>query len=436
MMSDGDAIGTKVFLLSCGQYTTKKNFITALFSLINRSDQNAEHVRLDGDRVLYDETSGSVTLSTLNAATAIDMARHYSMFVIPGFRKEVSFGQGDNGPVQRVESNLFYDEDGCFLVVTEVDMAFAPDSDSESICKYVLARREVFANLGLVDYMEGIFRQAEAAVHEVVSAREKKFPKDGVRFSQECTLPLLVSEAEMSNGVLERFRNEESLKSISCREGIDSEYPEAFFHPGWNYTVALNLPPQVCLNLLQIMIRCQCLFFCLGYFKTYFQDEFRIASDRRHIMGHREVEEADRVRLAFHDLSARYFAFQNKLFPKYHDEAVRLLQRWHCYDDLENIEKYIDLNFQAKERLHNTNLERQNEKQNYALALIAVFQVLAIFGALSDGVSVLSFSQEVFWAGTALCIGSIAAFFILSRYTVSLFVFLGVSLAVAGYLFI
>lgn len=435
-MTDRDTVKTKVFLLSCGQYTTKNNFIKALFSLINGSDPAAGHVRLNGDRVFYEETSGSVSLLALDTVTAIDMARNYAMTLVPDFRQELAFAQDDSGPVQRVASNLFYDEDGCFLVVTEVDMAFAADSDSETICRYALARREVFKNLGLEAYMEGLFRKAEASVHEIVSASAKDFPKDGVQFSQECTLPLLFSEAEMCNGVLERFRNEESLNSISSREGIDSEYPGGFFHPGWNYTVALNLPQQVCLNLLQVMIRCQCLFFCLGYFKAYFHDEFRVAGDRRGAIGHREVEEADRVRLAFYDLSARYFSYQNKLFPKYHSEAVRLLERWHCFDDLENIEKYIDLNFQAKERIHNTNLERQNEKQNYALALIAVFQVLAIFGALSDGVSVLSYSQEAFWAGAVLCVGSIAAFFVLSRYTVSLLVFLGLTVAGAGYFFV
>ncbi|WP_341938166.1 hypothetical protein [Marinimicrobium sp. C2-29] len=418
-------------------------YISALFSLLDADSAAAPDERpLNGNKVFYRESEGCPDLFEVDTLSAIDRARGLSMKQITGFSRSRTFEQplGDL-TLHTASSELLYDTHGCFLLVTEVELTLASTAELPTAIAGIFAGRDIAGNLGLRDYLEESFSAAAAQAARTLQRKDPDTPitAEHLQFSQENTLPLLLCDTGLAKPPGD-FQNEERLSAIPHPQSLGNEYPGAFFHPGWNYTLACGFPFETFVNIVQVMVRCQTFFFSLTQIKRYFAQEFSQTLRGRDRVSEQEVDSAERVRLAFYDLLSNFNAFKNKLFPKYHDEAVRLLERWHCDDDIANIKEYIELNFQAKNRLHNAKVERQNERQNKALAFIAALQVIALYGAFTDGLALFEQSHPWFIIGSAVWLITLYAFLLLSGYiktTVIVTLLFGVgsaAAAVLGYL--
>lgn len=418
-----DAARLKLFFLSSVDYAgadgSAHSYIAALLALTRSDGSLGENERLlDGDGVYYAESGERADLFAVNAVEAIDRARGASMVQVTSFSGEVRPDVPCDGfTVRRVTNELLYDRHGCFLVISEVEIVVPNPTDLPAVMARIFAGRRTFANIGIAGHMADVFERAANTVVGIVNARTEGDPlsRSDIGFCEENTLPLLLCDTAFEVP-LESFHNEERLASIPHPESIGHDYPGAFFHPGWNYTVACGFPFEVCVNLVQMMVRCQAFFFCLSYMKGYFANEFGETVRGDGWVEEADVETAERVRLAFYDLVSRFNRYRNKLFPKYHAEVDRLLDRWRCSDDIGHIKEYIELNFQAKSRLHNARVELQNERQNKALVFIAVLQVIAIYGAFADGLSLYGSSGWLFALSTAGWVAALFAFLLLSRY--------------------
>ena len=412
----------KLFLLSSVDYTNTRPgqnaYLEALFTTLN-AEQNpgpGEQL-LNADQVFYRESDQS-DLFDVEAISAIDRARGASMIRVQDFSQNHSL-ERPLGALQlhNLNHELVYDNHACFLVMTQLELSLVQGENATDAINYMFEDRALFANLELEEHMTKVFREASERVAKVLTRinPESTLSSHNLAFCSENTLPMLLCNRGLEQSA-ELFKNEERLSTLPHPHSISTEYPGAFFHPGWNYTLACGCPYEVSVNLLQIMIRCQTFFFCLGYTKRYFAREFNATLGSKDTVDEAAVDHAETMRLAFYDLLSNFNSFKNKLFPKYYEEADRLLARWHCDEDVIHIKDYIELNFQAKHRLHNARVERQNERQNKALAFIAVLQVVTLYGAFADGLALRNQDNLLFAISSGAWLALLYAFLLLSRY--------------------
>jgi len=412
----------KLFLLSSVDYSSARAghnaYLDALFTTLKAGQRPGPGEQLlNADAVFYRET-GRGDLFEVEAVSAINRARGASMIQVSDFSRNHPLERALGGlQLHNLNHELVYDNHACFLVITQLEMSLAEGENATDAINHLFKGRALFANLGLEEHMEAVFREASERVAEVLKRinPESTLSSRNLAFCSENTLPMLLCNRGLEQ-LTERFKNEERLSTVPHPHSIGTDYPGAFFHPGWNYTLACGFPYEVSVNLLQIMIRCQSFFFCLGYTKRYFAQEFSTTLGRKDTVDEAAVDHAETMRLAFYDLLSNFNSFKNKLFPKYYEEADRLLSRWHCDEDVGDIKEYIELNFQAKHRLHNARIERQNERQNRALAFIAVLQVVTLYGAFADGLTLRHESNLLFAVSSGAWLALLYAFLLLSRY--------------------
>lgn len=417
----------KLFLLSSIDYRNGLNketrYIDSMLAITRAFGEakQASHAFIEGNSVFYHESEDTADTRDISTLDALTKARGLTMAHVTAFSASVTDvppAHVDQAVVREAKSRLFYDSHACFLVITEVCIGLDTNADVSSTVRQIFEKRSSFENLGLKDYMAQTFEQATSAVLQILhkaSASTKSLSDEHVGFSEEKTLPLLMS-GESFQVDLRSFRNEEISAQITQQHAISQDYPGAFFHPGWNYTIVAGFPHEVLVNTLHMMIRAQTFFFSLGYMKGYFSNELNLTLKQKIHIGEKEVDNAEEVRLAFYDLLAKFKSYKNQLFPKYHAELCALMDRWHCYDDVDYIKGCIELNLQAKDRIHNNKVEKQNERQNNALAFIAFLQLISIYGAFADGNNLFSEETWLFHLGTVTLVLSLTAFLVLCRY--------------------
>ena len=412
----------KLFLLSSVDYSTARPghnaYLEALFTTLKAGQNPGPGEQLlNADAVFYQETDRE-DLFAVDATSAINRARGASMIRVGDFARNHALERTlETLYLHNLNHELVYDSHACFLVITQLEMSLVEGENPTDAINRVFEGRALFANLGLEEHMTEVFEEASQRVARVLKRinPESTLSNRNLAFCSENTLPMLMCNQGLEQ-LAGRFKNEEQLSTVPHPHSIGTDYPGAFFHPGWNYTLACGFPYEVSLNLLQIMIRCQSFFFCLGYTKRYFAQEFSATLGSKDRVDEAAVDHAETMRLAFYDLLSNFNSFKNKLFPKYYEEADRLLVRWHCDEDVAHIKEYIELNFQAKHRLHNARIERQNERQNRALAFIAVLQVVTLYGAFADGLNLRNESNLLFAVSSGAWLALLYAFLLLSRY--------------------
>ncbi len=371
---------------------------------------------LDHPQVFHKESAVPADLSGITSVAAVDMAREFSLWHVDDFDAPAC----EPGPapagirVTKLEHHLFHDSHAFFCLVTEVEMAYARDLPGQQALSAIFHERRMFDNLGIRACIGKTRDAACAKVAELVSTPAAAVAADRIRFRDDDTLPFIMF-ADAGDIDRRHFGNEEIIASVRTEEALAGDYPGAFFYPGWNYTVASRLPREVLLNLLQMMLAAQAFYASLGYLKAYFSRELARTVRYRNRIGRRHVDTAEEVQLAFYNLLARFNTYRNHLFPKYHDELDRLMHRWHCDCDIEDIKEYIELNIQAKQRIQSASIELQNKRQNQALTFIALVQIISIYGAFTDGVSLFLHRWMVFAAGTLTWMACLLVYWLVTR---------------------
>ncbi|WP_162628744.1 hypothetical protein [Marinobacter bohaiensis] len=423
----------KLFLLSSIDYRSHDGqgpqYVDAMLSMSRHfgTDTYGAHRTLEGHNVFYSETDDIADACQVTAFEAIDKARGLKLSHVASFNGDparLTTPRIDAVGVRDVRSHLLYDSHACFLVITEVCLETTAPPPT-GIIENIFRQRSSFRNLGIEQYMDDVFKRATADVIQILGTPPGaggSFSGEDIGFSEEKTLPLLMSGHAFDINPT-HFANEETVGQITDGQSMSQDYPGSFFHPGWNYTIAVGFPFEVLVNILHMMIRAQTFFFSLGYMKSYFADELNMTLRRKAGIGEKEVDDAEEVRLAFYDLLAKFKGYKNRLFPKYHRELTALMERWHCNDDVAYVKDSIELNLQAKDRIHNNKVEKQNERQNTALAFIAFLQLISIYGAFGDGFSLFNNESTLFHVGTATLILSLVTFLVISRYLKSALVF-------------
>lgn len=416
----------KLFLLSSIEYTTDNAgdsaYVASLLGMAGRRDRpfsDGDRL-LDGGQACYSESTDTADAFQLDAVEAVNRARGMTMIVAGQFRvAPISQPRPSvaGASIANVASHLLYDTHACFLLVTEVAIEVPASTDASQLVEALFSGHALFANLGIGDYMQEAFAAAtQRALHLLGTLT----PGLGIsacalHFSEGSTLPVLVSGAPLAITAA-TFRSEGST-AFAPDSPLVRDCPGGVFHPGWNYVIAAGMSQEALAAILQLTLRAQTFYFSLGYMKTYFAEETRRTLAAGDAVSQADVERAEQVRLAFHDMLGEYSRYRNQLVPKYFDALNALTQRWHCMDDVADIKEYIALNLEAKDRRHARQIMKLNQRQSNALALIAVLQLISIYGSLDTGRSLFGNAHWLFYAGTIGWIAILLVFLVMSRYT-------------------
>lgn len=416
----------KLFLLSSIEYTAGSGcntaYVASLLGMIEkRSELPPEGDRLlDGGRVFYSESTGTADAFHLNAIDAIDNARGMAMTVASKFQVNQPTQPQPNVSgisIAHLGSHLLYDAHACFLLVTEVAIEVPASSDASHVVRDLFSGHALFDNLGIGNYMHEAFTAATDCALRLLKSLTPghNLTSSDIRFSEASTLSVLVSGTPLTIAPT-TFRNEGST-AFASDAPLVRDYPGALFHPGWNYVVATGLPLEVLTTILQLTLRAQTFYFSLSYMKSYFAEEMRRTLTIGDRVSQADVEQAEQVRLAFHDMLGGFSRYRSQLFPKYFGALDALTDRWHCMDDVADIKEIIVLDLEAKDRRHARQIMKLNQRQSNALALIAVLQLISIYGSLDTGRSLFDHAHWLFYAGTVGWVAILLVFLIMSRYT-------------------
>lgn len=416
----------KLFLLSSIEYTAGSGGDTPyVASLLGMARQRSEPPvagdrALDGGEVCYAESPGTADAFHLDVITAIDRARGMVMTVAGTFHVAASTQTQPTIAgirIADIDSHLLYDAHACFVLVTEVAIDIPDSADTARLVEDLFSGHRLFDHLGVGNYMDAAFAAATHCTLQRLEARAPghTFAAGDLRFSEGNTLPVLISGAALKISPA-TFRSEGSAP-LPPDAPLVRDCLGAVFHPGWNYIVATGLPREALTAVLQLTLRAQAFYFSLGYMKAYFAEETRrtLAADDQ--VSQADIQRAEQVRLAFYDMLGGFNRYRNQLFPKYFDALNALTGLWHCMDDVADIKEYIALDIEAKDRRHARGLLKLNQRQNNALALIALLQLISIYGALDTARSMFGHAHWLFYAGSVAWVTILLIFLIMSRYT-------------------
>lgn len=403
----------RIILLSCAEYPDNDQFHSAVTTLSASSIAEHGFARLQDTRLHYSETRALADPAKVNAFEAIESARNFHVY--HGGSLGADQPAPGNGEPPRIRSELVFDETACFMLVTEVLMAVDGTEDLVSAADKAFQGRALFRNLGILDEMTDVFRNASAVVADIVNQLRKKplLAAGDIVFSEESTLPLLVSDLKNTHGVERVFDNEELNSGFQEDTGLTGAYSGSLFYAGWNYTIATHFPPEVMTDIISLVARSQMAYFSLRHFKDYFETEFSETIRNMKSLKRHDIEDAERIRLIYYDMTARMDRYVNSLFPKYRKEVERLLERWNCSEDRNNIKNYIQLNADIKENIHNKKMERSNERQNRALAIIALLQLVSLYESIDTAYTLSHTQSFLFYLGTGVIAVSVLGYILM-----------------------
>lgn len=414
----------KLFLISSATYSQSPgdegSYVKVMHSFIKRypNIQSASECHhLSGREVFYSESCTDPDVSEISVERAINMAREFSMCSVKNFSEAYHPTEQDrsNFHIASCQANLLYDSHAFFAIVYDITLTYEAGESENSIISAIFSNRDILGNLEITEYVNNCRMLAIEKIYGILQEVGLDIKPGTIQFKDDSTLPFILfsSSFEVDRSL---FKNEEVVSTIGESNHITSDYAGSFFHPGWNYTVACGLPYEVLVNLVQMMIRAQSFFFSLGYMKSYYTEELGRTIKEKNSVEEFHVGTAEDIQLAFYKLLAQFNSYKNMIFPKYHKEFCALMDRWHCDDDIDDIKSYIGLDLQSKERIHSKKIEKQNDRQNNALAFIALIQLISIYGAFADGSAIFTENLSLFIIGTIAWTTSLLVFLIVSKY--------------------
>lgn len=387
---------SKLVMLSCATYKSctidgendwgNKNFMNAISSLFendnwlhNKKDFFIE--KLDGeDNYNYKESCAGPCSTNFKVIDVYQNMRDFHFYRFFDFEViKSSEVQKEFWSVNGITSNIVFDRAGVFLLVTEIDLDINENRLFEALSE-IYDEKNIAKNIGIYFEINDLFRKSEKRINNFFHSVDPTRNVD-VHFDIAFTHPIFMTSLESAPNLYSFFKNEEM--EFEQDRGLSTSYRNAFFHAGWNYSIACNLSREAFSKVIEFISVCQSQYFMLEYYKKFFSTEFSSAFKRRNDLNRKDILSADLVSAVFYDLRAKTNAFRSKLFPKYKGEMDGLLNRWNCNEDIRIVEGNISSINELKNNFHQTKVEEQNSRQNMALTFIGLFQILTLFGAVA-----------------------------------------------------
>ena len=149
------------------------------------------------------------------------------------------------------------------------------------------------------------------------------------------------------------------------------------------------------------MTKMQMSYYKFRYYKEYFNEAFNDLFKNARKIDSEKVDFFDRLQLNYHDFVTNYYKYKLGLFPKFNVEMDKVEKLWHMDKDMELMEKTFTAQADFVKKKYNDITKEVNDKQNRALAIIALVQVVAFLSVIYDCVELKDKYNNLFWASLA-----------------------------------
>ena len=144
------------------------------------------------------------------------------------------------------------------------------------------------------------------------------------------------------------------------------------------------------------MTKMQMSYYKFRYYKEYFNEAFSDLFKNARKIDSDKVDFFDRLQLNYHDFVTNYYKFKLGLFPKFNVEMDKVEKLWHMDKDMELMEKTFAAQAEFVKKKYNDITQEVNDKQNRALAIIALVQIIGFLSVIYDCVELNGKSNVLF----------------------------------------
>lgn len=321
----------------------------------------------------------------------------------------------DEFEVTKRETSLVVDYHGNFLLLICYTISYQKSS-LKQLADILFKNREIVRNLGDTEWFYDFQSHVKDEVCKYVHAitKKTKLRNDEVVLNDDAAFPLLFADSDGNDDLSELFRNEESFEQRSKGNTLSADYPNSFFHVGWNYTLAVNFPIDVQENIFCLMTKMQMSYYKFRYYKEYFNEVFSDILKNSGTIDSQRVDFFDKLKLNYKVFLANHFKFKYGLYPKYCQVMEGVEKLWNIDKETELLEKTFEAQSEFVNKKYSEANRRLNDKQNQALNIIALLQVAAFVSVIYDS---LAFEEK--WPTefyTVLSLISISVIAVISLY--------------------
>lgn len=249
----------------------------------------------------------------------------------------------------------------------------------------VLNNRNPFMNLQLEELNDIIKEKSILIVNEVLNEIFNKNTTFNHKFkiTIDSSFPLLFINGFILDNPHKIFIEEENKIQREDKSPLSLDDKDGYFHIGWNYGLVQNLSDIKNLKILTMMINIQMYYYQMRFYKKYFQEKIKFLMSSNHIK-EEEIESFEQLKIAYYKSYLDYSTYKNGLFPIYNYEFEKLETFWHIDKDIEVINEIFNVQNEYMNKKFQLRNEKVNKNMNTGLAIIALLQIIAIYGVMKD----------------------------------------------------
>lgn len=411
------------FLL-CSINIKNKNIWSELINnseSIKEKDIAAKNWTLKKQNDLSYSESSSLGDSSLDYRQALEKTRNLDLL----WNSKVETSSSLQKPFKQFlitqrDSSLVVDYHGNFLLIMGYTIEYNNDDEQELIAA-LFKNRAVIDNVNDRDWFATHEANVKQEVVEYVNTftQKEKLTPENIELNPDAAFPLLYSSSPASKNLPNLFKNEESLEQRTKQNSLMHDYEKAFFHVGWNYTLASHFPEDVNEHIFSLLTKMQMSYYKLRYYKEYFNVVFNDILKNSEAIDSEQVDFFDKLKLNYNVFLANYYKYKYGLYPKYNEVMNNVERLWNMDKDTEILNQTFNAQTEFVNKKFSETSQRLNDKRNQTLNIIALLQIIAFVSVIYDS---LAFKEK--WPFEFY---TVIVFLVLSVTTaVSLFLSLGV----------
>lgn len=308
------------------------------------------------------------------------------------------------------DTSLVVDYHGNFLLIIGYTISHSSE-DVKRVIQSLFKNRAVIENLQDTDWYLGFAEQVKNEIVGYVNSitKSERLVLSEVELDPDAAFPLFYSGAPSLPSLPDLFKNEESLEQRTRCNPLSDEYDDSFFHVGWNYTLALKFPENVNENIFSIMAKMQMSYYKFRYYKEYFNGVYTDILKNADNIDAERIDFFDKLKLNYSVFLANYFKFKYGLYPKFNSVMNTVEKLWNIDKDTLLLDKTFDAQTEFVNKKYNQMSQKLNDKQNQALNIIALLQLVAFVSVIYDSLAFEEKWPNEFYTVIVLLLVSVSA---------------------------
>jgi len=322
------------------------------------------------------------SFDAFSLSETINNERNLDLFLYNDFSEQVTFTY-DNISIT-LNAQLLSDENCNFFITYDYLCTSESIKDSDTFINDILKNKDIFTNTNTNDFWQQTTQKATLVLKSTLKKLNiKNYTELSYKITKDSSYPIIYLNGYSLNDNKSIFFNEENYSQRIYESPICKDYKDSYLHIGWNYAVISNLPKNLNSKLFSSIIVLQLHYYQIRFYKKNFQKKIQnIASINE--FSENDLNSFDKLKIAYYKQYLDYRTYRSGLYPKLYDEFKEVESLWHIHEDIEFIDKILDVQNEYIVKKFQQSTEKFNLSLNRALALIAFIQIATIYGIFKD----------------------------------------------------